>query len=113
MQLVLSLPASSVEAERGFSCLNLVKSDCRSRLSEKCLNGEAAIENFDPEPPFDKWFEAAKRRPKGQVQSEPEEDEVESEDEEDLIDFAIDNIAVGALRVAGIWEKLQKYAEMD
>lgn len=62
IDLVLALPASSAEVERGFSQLKILKSDIRSTLSEERLNDllavkllSADIQNFDPLPAIELW----------------------------------------------------------
>ena len=55
LDLLITLPATSVECERGFSSLRLIKSDWRNRLSSESLNAVMRIyldspaeENFNP-----------------------------------------------------------------
>lgn len=112
MQLVLSLPASSSEAERGFSVLSVVKTDLRSRLSQGALNDLmivkmccAPITSFDPEPAFELWSSAAVRRPnqagaEAEAGQEESDDDIEYYDEEDTED-------------AELWDKLHHYAELE
>ena len=66
--LVLILPASSAEVERGFSQLKILKSDIRSTLSEEHLNDllavkllSADIQNFDPLPAIELWSTSSVR----------------------------------------------------
>ncbi len=63
MDLVLSLPPTSVENERAFSQLKLVKTDRRHRLSQHRLNSilqirlnGPTISDFNPDPAIDKWL---------------------------------------------------------
>ena len=60
--LILTLPASSAEVERGFSKLKLVKRYERSSLNEKNLNSTLAIKilskpvgEFNPTPAIEHW----------------------------------------------------------
>ena len=71
IDLILSIPAHSADAERGFSEMKLVKSDWRSSLRSDVLSDllfiqlhAADIKDFDPEPAIALWSvsgEAAKR----------------------------------------------------
>ncbi|XP_070580174.1 uncharacterized protein [Ptychodera flava] len=62
IDLVLSLPASSAECERGFSVMKLTKTDYRNRLSSKTMTEimriklhSPSIEDFDPAPAIHIW----------------------------------------------------------
>ena len=68
IDIILSLPASSAEVERGFSSLKLLKNDFRSTLSENHLNDLMAIkllipddEDFDPMQAIKYWNSAGTR----------------------------------------------------
>ena len=68
IDLVLSIPATSIECERGFSTMRQVKNDWRSRLSITSLNDSMrillegpAIDQFQPEDAINKWFNAGVR----------------------------------------------------
>ena len=68
VDLILSIPASSAEVERGFSQLKLIKSANRSKMSQKSLNDNLAIklslgsdEEFDPDPAIEHWLGCGKR----------------------------------------------------
>ncbi|XP_046561682.1 uncharacterized protein LOC124270694 [Haliotis rubra] len=70
MDLVLALPASSADAERGFSLMKSTKSDWRSRLSSSSLSSlmtvqleTPGIDDFNPEPSVMAWHLGAKRMP--------------------------------------------------
>ena len=70
VDLILSLPATSVEAERGFSQMKLVKSDWRNSLTDAHLSDlllvkleSPDIESFDPTPAFSLWQNGGTRRP--------------------------------------------------
>ena len=71
VDLVLSIPATSVEAERGFSVLKLTKTENRNRLANPSLNNLLRIkllsvpeEAFDPQPAINHWLSVCKRRMK-------------------------------------------------
>ncbi|KAL5020711.1 hypothetical protein ScPMuIL_002206, partial [Solemya velum] len=63
VDLILSLPASSAEAERGFSQMGLVKSDWRSRLLDTSLSDLLVVKlrtpdilDFDPTEAVALWL---------------------------------------------------------
>jgi hypothetical protein len=67
--LILSLPAASADAERGFSELKLTKTDWRSRLRNSVLNDLLVIQfitpnvaEFDPIPSIHHWNSVGDRR---------------------------------------------------
>lgn len=67
--LILTIPATSSEAERGFSAMGLVKTDNRNRMEETSLNTllrivllSPPVEVFDPQPSVNLWWEDCKRR---------------------------------------------------
>ena len=69
IDLLLSIPATSVEAERGFSTLKLVKTDFRSKLSNTALNSllrtvllSPTEAEFNPTPAIEHWYNAVGRR---------------------------------------------------
>ena len=62
MDLVLSLPASSAECERGFSVMKLIKTDARNRLSTSAMTDamrihlqSPSIKDFDPTEAIHAW----------------------------------------------------------
>ena len=69
IDLILTIPATSVEAERGFSVMKRVKTDYRNKLRNPAMNdlmriillspSEAA---FDPAPAIEHWYGALQRR---------------------------------------------------
>ncbi|XP_062616971.1 zinc finger protein 862-like isoform X2 [Saccostrea cucullata] len=72
IDLLLTLPSSSSECERGFSQMKKIKTDSRTRLTEASLDDlltvslhSDAIDKFDPIPAINKWVHGAvaKRRP--------------------------------------------------
>lgn len=69
IDLVLSLPASSAEAERGFSLMKTIKTDWRSRLTDDSVSDlmtinldSPEVKDFDPQPAIDVWLQK-KRMP--------------------------------------------------
>ena len=68
VDLVLTIPASSADAERGFSRLKYTKTDARSRLLDTTLSDQLCImlesceiKNFDPNPAIDLWNGISRR----------------------------------------------------
>ena len=69
IDLLLSIPATSVEAVRGFSTMKLVKTDFRRKLSNTALNSLLRIlllspteADFNPMPAIEHWYSAVDRR---------------------------------------------------
>lgn len=63
INLLLSLPPTSVSCETSFSQMKLIKTSRRSRLQSSTLNSlmtvkllSESIENFNPEEAVDKWL---------------------------------------------------------
>ena len=72
IDLCLTLPSSSAQAERGFSAMKRTKTDLRPRMLTKTLNTCMAVnlltpevKQYDPQPAIIHWLNAAKapRRP--------------------------------------------------
>jgi hypothetical protein len=70
LDLILSLPASSAEAERGFSLLKVTKTDWRSNLKDTTLTDLFTIKlscpevgEYDPEPAISLWNSRQQRKP--------------------------------------------------
>ena len=68
--LIQTIPATSTACERGFSHMNLEKSDNRTRLTEESLCNSLMIKlegpntkDFDPLPAIDIWFTKVHHRP--------------------------------------------------
>ena len=68
VQLLMCLPSSSAEAERGFSQLKLVKTNIRSNMGQTLLNNvlcvkllSPSIDNFDPSEAIDRWNNSGPR----------------------------------------------------
>ena len=62
VDLLLCLPASSADCERGFSLAKVIKSDWRSRLRDMAVTNLMAIQShspdtmdFDPMPAIHRW----------------------------------------------------------
>ena len=72
IELVLTLPASSSENERGFSNMKLIKTDHRSKLKTTTLDQLLTIQmetpdvkKYQPDDDIHRWLQGAKtsRRP--------------------------------------------------
>ena len=68
VDLLLSIPGHSVECERGFSLLKIIKTDWRNRLVDDavtdliCITLDAAeIKEFNPDPAIHLWQQAVVR----------------------------------------------------
>ena len=62
IDLLLSIPASSAQCERGFSHMKKIKSEYRSSLTMQCMNSlmliklhSSDIDEFDPAPAIHCW----------------------------------------------------------
>ncbi|MCP3890248.1 MAG: hAT transposon family protein [Desulfobulbaceae bacterium] len=102
VDLMLCIPASSAENERGFSLMKLTKSDRRSRLTIKTLSELMAIQlltpkvdEYNPEDAIQAWMGSGKgkrrvndgpqQRPSKRVKTDVEQEiEAEVEVEEDI-----------------------------
>ncbi|XP_014672134.1 PREDICTED: uncharacterized protein LOC106812705 [Priapulus caudatus] len=107
IDLVLTFPAGSVEAERGFSQMGIVKNDWRSCLLDSNLSDllmvlleTPEVGEFDPSEAIHLWNSAGSRarRPNymedaGDVEEEEEEDFVPDEELQQLEDKANDDLA--------------------
>ena len=70
--LVMTIPASSADAERGFNKLKQTKSDWRSKLTDDHLSDQmmvmlesSEIKQFDPMPAIAEWNSVKARRKRG------------------------------------------------
>ena len=71
IDVVLCIPATSVEAERGFSVMKRVKTDFRNRLKNPALQDLLRIILLSPpEAEFDHWYNTLDRRELGQWSTE-------------------------------------------
>ena len=68
VDLILTIPASSADAERGFNRLKIAKSDWRSKLSDTNLSDQMtimlegpSIAMFDPAPAINLWSMTPRR----------------------------------------------------
>ena len=94
IDLLLSIPATSVEAERGFSTMKLVKTDFRSKLSNTALNSLLRIvllspteTEFDPTPAIEHWYNAADRR-QGTGRRQDDDDDSSDSDDDSAVPLA-------------------------
>ena len=69
IEIVYSIPFSSVECERGFSKQNIIKSDLRNRLSNNTLHllllislYDIQIQDFDFNQALTIWLKMRKRK---------------------------------------------------
>ena len=69
IDLILSIPATSVECERGFSTMRRIKTEWRNQLNRSTLNDLMRIYlegpdivDFDPTPAIQPWFLAGVRK---------------------------------------------------
>ena len=90
IDLVLTIPATSVEAERSFSVMKRVKTDFRNKLANPALNDllriillSPAEVGFDPLPAIQHWHTALQRR-QPRERPAPQTEETEEEDEDSL-----------------------------
>ena len=86
VDLLLSLPASSADCERGFSQTKMIKSDWRSKLHDKKVTDLLTVElnspdiaEFDPHQSIQLWLSTRKRR---RSFSEPPESDAESDSDD-------------------------------
>ena len=69
IDLILSIPSTSAEAERGFSQMKVIKSDWRSRLRDTALSDlmlvlletSAKLKDFDPTEAMYLWLHGGSR----------------------------------------------------
>ncbi|XP_071486689.1 zinc finger protein 862-like [Diadema antillarum] len=92
LDLMLSVPASSADAERGFSRLNLVKSNLRSVMGDDRVTDQllimlhaADISEYDPEQAISLWHSGGSRtrRPDSHHHSPSHSEDDQSSDEQD------------------------------
>ena len=102
IDLILTMSPTSVECERGFSTMKLIKSDWRNRLNNTKLNDLMRIilqcpeiGEFDPEPAVDLWYTTAMRRRRLEDVPQQEKSEAESESDDDYDTL---HRAIGILR---------------
>ena len=68
--LILTIPATSTACERGFSHMKMIKTDRCTRMKEEALSNcltikleGPSIQDFDPLPAIEFWFNKARHRP--------------------------------------------------
>ena len=69
VDLVLTLPSTSADCERGFSAMKHIKNEHRASLSSSALDdlmmvyiNSPAIEDFNPQPSINEWLNSKSRR---------------------------------------------------
>ncbi|KAK2169507.1 hypothetical protein LSH36_9g09065 [Paralvinella palmiformis] len=94
IDVVLCIPATSVEAEQGFSVMKRVKTDFRNRLKNPALQDLLRIillsppeAEFDPKKAIDHWYNTLDRRELGQWSTEVIDLEDDIDDYADLNDL--------------------------
>lgn len=89
IDLILSIPASTADCERGFSAMKLVKTDWRASLKCETLSdlltvqlSSAPISQFDPAPAVHLWHAGSlrSRRPSYMEKADSSEDECSDDD---------------------------------
>ena len=99
VDLLLTIPATSAEAERGFSIMKMVKTDKRNRMQGASLNTLMRIvllsppeDLFEPLPAVHLWFEACRRRETVRVPAPVLVDEFDHDDyDNELEDLELDS----------------------
>ena len=98
VDLVLSLPESTAEFERGFNMMKQIKSDWRSTLGPEAINDlmtvlllSPDIKDFDPQLAIDLWTTSGlrQRRP---TYMDSSDEQSERGDEEDMVCVALSEI---------------------
>ena len=86
VDLLLSLPASSADCERGFSLTKVIKSDWRSRLRDTMATDLMTVQlhspeigDFDPASSILRWKGTCKHRVLLNISDSNSDDEMESE----------------------------------
>lgn len=92
VDLILSLPASSAEAERGFSQMGLVKSDWRSRLLDTSLSDLLVVKlrtpdilDFDPTEAVALWLSDGMRSRRPNFTLADSDDEAEPNESDRIL----------------------------
>ena len=69
VDFILTIPATSAEAERGFNIMEMVKTNVKNRITEQSLNTLLRIillsldeDNFEPKKAINHWISSAGRR---------------------------------------------------
>ncbi|XP_041360421.1 zinc finger protein 862-like [Gigantopelta aegis] len=92
MDLVLTIPATSVEAERGFIVMKRVKTDFRNRLHNRALSDllriillSPAEADFQPDAAVEHWFTSTDHRESTSRNSVDVEDPEEVDEDDDCL----------------------------
>ena len=98
VDLVLTLPASTAECERGFNVMKQIKSDWRSTLGPEAINDlmtvlllSPDIKNFDPQQAVDLWTSSGLRQQRP-THMDSRDEQSERGDEEDMVCIALSEI---------------------
>jgi len=101
VDLVLTIPATTAEVERGFSHMQLMKTGKRNRLGETSMNAlfrvkllSPPIDAFDPMPALEDWNDSKNRRisKKTERASQEQQDEEDSGSESDGENIDLDEL---------------------
>ena len=105
--LILSMPATSMACERGFSHLKLIKSDRRTLMSEKTLSNSLmiklegpTIQEFNPDRAIELWFNKCERRPGTSGTKENKQDVQKATDSLNVTGEADKEMEVGNVEAA-------------
>ena len=98
VDLILSLPASTAECERGFNVMKQIKSDWRSTLSTEAINDlmivlllSPDIKDFDPQKAIDLWATSGFRQRRPNFMDSYDEEALLLQDEE-MVCVALANV---------------------
>ena len=99
VDLLLSIPAATAEAERGFNAMKTIKTDWRSRLSNDSINDlmvilllSPEIKDFDPHRAIKLWLKDGPRSRRPNLK-EAKVDESDSSDEEEMLCVGVAQLA--------------------
>ena len=105
--LILTIPATSMACERGFSLMKPIKSDRRTLMSEKTLSNSLmiklegpTIQEFNPDRAIELWFNKWERRLGTSGTKENKQDVQEATDSLNVTDEADKEIEVGNVEAA-------------
>jgi len=96
VDLVLCMPASTADCERGFNVMKMVKSDWRSSLKDETLSdllfvylSSPSIKDFDPSPAVELWHASSIRSRRPELMEDAAAAKVE--EEEYICSFFVDS----------------------
>ena len=96
IDLILTIPATSAENERGFSLLKITKTKFRTRMNNESLNDRMAlslltpdVSQFNPSPHVEHWYSMNSRRLR-EVETSDAEMEIDDKEDEPILDEITD-----------------------